>query len=309
MSAKDGGRTVTIGGHAIELSNLDKPLFPKSGLTKGDLIDYYGKVAETALPHLRDRPVTLQRFPDGIGAGGFFQKDAPDYFPEWIERARLEKEGGTVDHVLVNNAATLVYLANQACITPHVGLSRIDRIERPDRLVIDLDPSSDDFGGIQEAAARVRQVLEEVGLAAFVQTTGSRGLHVVAPLDRSADFDATRDFARALCSGLARRFPDAFTVEQRKDKRGNRIYLDYLRNAYGQTFVAPYAVRALEEAPVATPLDWSEAGSKNLTPRKYTIKTLFRRLAQRADPWREMDRRRRSLQAAQRRLDAVIEGL
>ncbi|MGF1612221.1 MAG: non-homologous end-joining DNA ligase [Kiloniellales bacterium] len=294
-----------ISGHEIELSNLDKVLFPKSGLTKGNLVEHYRRIAEIALPHYRDRPLSMHRFPDGIEGEGFFQKNLPGYFPDWIDRVDLRKEGGMVTYVIANNAATLVYLANQACITPHLSLARQDRPDHPDRLIFDLDPSDDDFGKVQDASKRLRALLEELALTSFVQSTGSRGLHVVVPLDRSASFDAARGFARALADCLAERYPDLLTVEQRKSKRGQRVFLDYLRNAYGQTAVAPYAVRAIEGAPVATPLKWEEVGSRDLSPRKYTIRNIFRRLAQTGDPWSDIARRAHSLGAAQERLARI----
>ncbi len=297
--------SIEIDRHEIALSNADKVLFPESGLTKGDLVDYYRRIADVALPHLRGRPLSLQRFPDGIGSHGFFQKDRPDYFPAWIEGKALSKEDGSVTYVVADNAATLVYLANQACITPHVGLSRVDRIDAPDRLIFDLDPSGDDFSEVQDAARKVRALLAELDLVSFVQTTGSRGLHVVVPLDRSADFDEVRGFARALAQHLARQHPDTLTVEQRKQARGDRVFLDYLRNAYGQTAVAPYAVRAIEGAPIATPLTWPEALAPDMSPRKYTISNIFRRLGQTGDPWAHIDREATSLAAAHERLRAL----
>lgn len=290
--------TTTVGGHDIAISNRDKVLFPESGLTKGDLIDYYARIAPTMLPHVRNRPLSMRRFPDGIGKGGFFQKDTPDYFPDWVETAALKKEGGTVRHVLANDAATLVYLANQGCIEPHVGLSRVDRVDFPDRLIFDLDPSDGDFDKVRDAARAVRACTDELELVGFVMTTGSRGLHVVFPLDRSADFDTVRDFAHRLAANVAALHPDVLTVEQRKDKRGDRVFLDYLRNGYAQTAIPPYGVRAKEGAPVATPLDWSEVGDGKLTPHKYTIKSLFRRLAQRDDPWKDIDRSAQSIDGA-----------
>lgn len=295
--------TIELDGHAIELSNQDKVLFADCGLTKGDLVDYYRRIAEVALPHWRDRPASLQRFPDGIEADGFFQKDTPDYFPNWIARETLKKEGGSIDHVLVNDAATVVYLANQGSITLHVGLSRVDRIDRPDRLVFDLDPSGDDFSPVQDAARWTRAVLDELDLPSFVQTTGSRGLHVVVPLDRSADFDRVREIARKIATLTAERHAAALTVEQRKAARGGRVFIDTLRNAYGQTSVAPYTVRAKAGAPVATPLDWDEALAKDRSPRDYTIRNIFQRLGQKPDPWAGIARAAVSLQAAGRRLD------
>lgn len=293
---------VTVDGHTIELTNLDKVLFPESDLTKGDLVDYYGRIAETALPWYRDRPLSMQRFPDGIEKEGFFQKDLPDYFPAWIDRVELRKENGSVTYAIANQPATLVYLANQGCITPHLSPARQDKPDHPDRLIFDLDPSDDDFGKVQRAAKALKTQLDGLELESFVQTTGSRGLHVLVPLDRSAGFDEVRDFAYAVATRLAERHAEELTVEQRKSKRGNRVFLDVLRNAYGQTAVAPYAVRAIEGMPLATPLHWEEVGSSNLSPRKYTVKNVFRRLAQTADPWAAMQNRGHAIANARRRL-------
>jgi bifunctional non-homologous end joining protein LigD len=279
-----------VGNRSFEIANAGKVLFPDAGISKGELIDYYRAIAETMLPHLRGRAITLQRFPDGIDAEGFFQKDRPDHFPDWIASARLPKENGTVDYVLVDNEATLAYLANQGTITLHMALAPAEDAQRPDRLVFDLDPSDDDFAKVQRAAAQVREALAARDLPSFVQSTGSRGLHVVVPLRPGPKFDVVRDFARALADDLAAAHPDALTVEHRKDKRGKRIFLDTLRNAYGQTMVAPYAVRARAEASCATPLDWGEALARDLTPRRYTVRNMARRLGQKPDPWAEIDR-------------------
>jgi bifunctional non-homologous end joining protein LigD len=254
------------------------------------------------LPHIAGRPLSFQRYPDGIDAGGFMQKNASDNFPDWIRRARLAKEDGEVEHGVAENAATLVYLANQACITLHVGLSRIDRIDHPDIMVLDLDPSDDDFAKVKRAAKDARALLEEVGLTPFLQTTGSRGLHVWVPLDRSATFDEVREVAAEFAATLAARAPGERTTEQRKAKRGDRVFLDVARNAYAQTAAAPYTVRARPMAPVATPLEWDELGDRALTPDRYTITNLFRRLGQRSDPWRDMARHAQPLEAVRARL-------
>ncbi|MEQ8967871.1 MAG: non-homologous end-joining DNA ligase [Azospirillaceae bacterium] len=293
---------LTLDGRKIAVSNQDKVLFPADGITKGDLVDYYRRVAPTALPHWRGRPVTMQRFPDGIERDGFFQKQAPDHFPGWITRVTLDKEDGTVTHLLIEDAATAVYLADQACITPHLALSRADAADRPDRLVIDLDPSDDDFEKVRFAAKTAGDLLAALDLPAFAMTTGSRGLHVVVPLARSAGFDAARAFARDLAGRLADAHPDTLTVEQRRDRRGDRVYLDVLRNAYGQTAVAPYAVRAKPGAPVATPIRWRELDDPRLGPRRWTIANLFRRLGQTEDPWAGIDRRAVAMDTARDRL-------
>jgi bifunctional non-homologous end joining protein LigD len=297
--------TRNIGGHTLELSNLDKVFFPDANITKGDLVDYYERVAEHALPYAKDRPLSMERYPDGIEAEGFFQKRVPDYFPDWIETIRVKKKDGSNEQVMANNAATLAYLANQGMITPHVGLSRKDRIQRPDRVIFDLDPSDDDFSKVQAAAEAVHELCEELGLKTFVMTSGSRGLHVYIPTDRGLDFDAARETAKALAAVLVERFPNTLTTEQRKNKRGDRVFLDILRNAYGQTTVLPYAVRARPGAPIATPLDWDEALASKMTPTKYTVKNIFQRLAQKSDPWADFGNARQSLQDIGDKLDKL----
>ncbi|EPX76681.1 non-homologous end-joining DNA ligase [Salipiger mucosus] len=283
------GTIVSAGGRNIEVSHPDKVLFPDDGITKLDLAQYCARIAETALPHYRDRPLTMQRFPDGIGEDGFFQKNVPDHFPDWIKRVELPKEGGTVTHVLANEAATLVYLADQGCITPHLALSRADRPGYPDRMVFDLDPSDDDFGKVQEVARAVKAALDARDLPSFVATTGSRGFHIVLSLDASAEIDALRPFARGLAAEVAEAHPKLATVEQRKAQRGDRVLADTFRTAYAQTAVAPYAVRARPGAPVATPLRWDEAFGSDMAPDRYTVATIFRRLAQVEDPWAGID--------------------
>jgi bifunctional non-homologous end joining protein LigD len=276
-----------VGSHTIETSNEDKIFFPESGITKGDLIHYYKDIAPIMLPHVQDRPITMHRFPDGIEGEGFYQKEIPDYFPQWMDRVRIKKkEGGENEQVVCNNAAALVYLANQACITPHVWLSRTDKLNYPDKLVFDLDPPGDEFEPVRKAAYTLKDMLKERRLTPFVMTTGSRGVHVVAPLDRSQDFDTVRTFAENLADVLAQDDPQYVTTEQRKPKRGSRVFLDMLRNSYAQTSVAPYAVRAKPGAPVATPLEWEELA--DTTSQSYTIKTIFRRMGQKRDPWKSL---------------------
>jgi bifunctional non-homologous end joining protein LigD len=302
--------SVTVGGHRVELSNQDKVLFPRSGLTKGDLVDYYRRIAEVMLPHLQGRPISMQRFPDGIDGEGFYQKEVPGYFPDWIERADVlvQGEGKRQPQVLVNQAATLVYLANQACITPHTWLSRVGHLDRPDKLIFDLDPPGDDFGAVRGAARALHDLLDEIGLPSRVMTTGSRGVHVVVQLVAQASFDDVRAFAREIADLLAARGPEKWTTEPRKDKRRGRLFLDTMRNAYGQTSVPPYAVRAREDAPVATPLDWDELGDPAIHSRTYTIANIFRRLGQKADPWTAKESRPVGLDEARAKLSAFSRG-
>lgn len=294
--------TLQVDGHEIEISNPDKLLFESPDINKLELADYYRRISPVALRYYRDRALSMHRYPDGIGEEGFFQKAIPDYFPDWIERATLPKEGGEVAYVVANNAATLVYLANQACITPHLALARTDKRDHPDRMIFDLDPSDDDFGKVQATAKHLKAFLDRLKLVSFVQTTGSRGLHVVIPLDREANFERVREFSHRACRELAKDHPDLMTVEQRKNKRGKRVFLDDLRNAYGQTSVAPYAVRARAGAPVATPLDWNEVNEDDLDPQKYNIKNIFRRLGQVDDPWSNIARHAQGLERARKHL-------
>jgi bifunctional non-homologous end joining protein LigD len=296
-----------VGRITVELSNPGKVLFPDDGITKGDLVEYYQGIAGRMLPLLRDRPLTMIRYPDGITAHAILQKNAPDYFPDWVTRAEVRKQGGSLRHVICDKPATLVYLANQACIELHVFLSKLAAIDDPDQLIFDLDPPDDEhFAQVRRAARLLRDLLEgELGLTAYVKTTGGKGVHVHVPLNAAADFDAARHFARQVADVLAAREPDLVTTEQRKDKRGGRIYADLMRNAYAQTAVAPYAVRARPGAPVATPLRWEELDDDQLSPRHFTIATVPGRVAGLAgdnDPWARLPRHRYGLARAGDRL-------
>jgi len=286
----------------IEISKPDKALFP-TGETKLDLARYYESVAGVMLPHVRGRPLNLQRFPDGIEAHGIFQHRIPDYFPDWIDRVTVQTSKGPATHVIANDAKTLVYLAQQACITPHAWPSRADRLERPDRLIVDLEPGPGAKPGDVRAAARdVGEVLRDLGLEPFAMATGSKGYHVVVPLQRRQDFDEVRAFARDLGEVLVDRWPAQFTLEQRKAKRDGKILVDVMRNGFGATAVPPYAVRAKPGAPCATPLVWEELSDAKTRPDRWKLKTLPKRLAERGDAWAEIGRSARPLGAARRRL-------
>ncbi len=304
-----GGDTVKLGRRSVEISNPGKTYFPDDGLTKADLVDYYRRAAEVMLPYMKDRPLTLHRFPDGIDGEDFYQQQRPDWFPDWVGGVELERRGGgSVVHTVVDSVAALVVVANSGCITPHLWLSRSDRPENPDQLNFDLDPPSEDgFGAALFAARRLRELLDELGLVPLVKSTGSKGLHVVAPLRRRHGFDEVRDFCRRVAELLAARHPERLTTAHRKDRRRGRLYLDVQRNAYGQHAVAPYAVRARPGALVATPLAWSELDRSGLGPQSTTMTSLFRRLGQRDDPWREGWRKGRSLDGPLTRLADLEE--
>ncbi|HEV3504936.1 MAG TPA: non-homologous end-joining DNA ligase [Actinomycetes bacterium] len=290
----------------VEITHPEKVLFPADGITKADLVAYYRTVAPRMLPLISGRPVTLQRFPDGIGRAGFLQKQVGRHFPDWIERVtapnRRTRQGTVreeVTYAVCRTADDLAYLANQGCITPHVWLSRAPDIHHPDQMVFDLDPASDDLGVLRLAAASLRDLLTELGLAAFLKSSGSRGLHVVVPLVPAADTDTVKVFSFAVTEALATRHPDELTTEGRIANRHGRLYLDIGRNGYAQTMAAPYAVRALPGAPVSVPLDWSELDG--FVPGRDTVTTIGDRLAA-PDPWAGMEEAASGLEEAGSRL-------
>jgi bifunctional non-homologous end joining protein LigD len=296
--------SVRAGRRSVEISHPEKPMFPGDGITKLDLAEHYGRVASAMLPHVRDRPVTMHVFPGGIAERGVYIKKAPSHFPEWIERVTVEKQGGTVDMAIANDAAALVYLANQNCITPHVWPARADDLRKPDRLIFDFDPpEGTKFTDVRAAARATGDMLRDLGLVPFAMTSGSRGLHVVAPIRRDVDFDVARSFAHAVGERLAAD-DDRLTVEFRIAKRGGRIYVDTTRNAYGQHAVAPYAARAKPGAPVATPLHWEELNDPELRSNRWTIRTIGDRLESEGDPWKGIGRSARSLAKVADRLVA-----
>ncbi|GAA4905822.1 non-homologous end-joining DNA ligase [Streptomonospora salina] len=297
------------GSRTVELGKPDKELFGGGGVTKRELAEHYRAVAPVMLPHVRDRPLALHRFPDGIfadgGSAGFFQKRLPAHAPDWVGGVEVHREqGGSITMAVCDDTAGLLWLADQAVVTLHPWLSRTGDLERPDRVVVDLDPAGDDFALAREAARDVRAGLEEAGLVPFVMTTGSRGLHVVAPIRPQRQFDTVRAFARRLADRVARRRPDAYTTEFRTDKRRGRLFLDVLRNAYAQHAVAPYSVRALPGAPVAVPVAWEELDGLG-SAREWTVRTLGGRLERMkeagGDPWQGMARRARSPHTAAER--------
>ncbi len=274
----------TYGPYTVSLSNLTKPLI--GSITKGDIIAYYEMIADTMLPYTKNHPLMMHRFPEGITGESFYQKDASNYFPDWIKKVHIKKKGGYYDAVIAQNTATLVYLANQACITPHLWLSQYDELNKPDKIIFDLDPSIKDFSMIQDTALAIKELLDTLGLTSFVMTSGSRGLHVYIPLRRTADFKQTKAFATACAKVIIDKHPTMTTLEIRKDKRGKKVFIDTLRNEHGATSVAPYAIRAKPHAPVATPIYWSAVGSAELNPQLYTINNIADHLAQ-GDPWKD----------------------
>jgi bifunctional non-homologous end joining protein LigD len=300
--------TITAGQRTVEVSRPDKQLIPPD-ITKARLAEYYAQIAVVMLPHVAGRPLNFERYPDGIEGHRIFQQHASGHFPAWVKRVEVPKSGGTVEHVLASEPATLVYLANQACIAFHSWLSRADRLNRPDKMVFDLDPSVHRPAEVRRAALRIVDLLREFGLRPWAMTSGSRGYHLVVSLQRKADFDYVRAFARDLATVAAAREPRMFTVEQRKAKRDGRILIDFLRNGYALTSVAPYSVRARPRAPVATPLHVEELSERGTRPDGWTVPKVLARVERDGDPWQEFAKGGETLTAARRALDQALAEL
>jgi len=295
---------------AMEVSHKDKILFPESGITKSELVYYYEQIADHMLPYLKDRPLTMHRFPSGIGKEGFYQKNASDYFPDWIKTIKIKKRDGWVNHVICDTKETLVYLANQGTITFYIALTKVDKLDYPDKFIFDLDPSNGDFEPVVGGAKILRKLLEtDLGLMTYLMTTGSQGLHVVIPLDHTEKFDDVHDFAKSIANYLVNTNPGKFTTAMRKDQRKGRLFLDYLRNSYAQTAVCPFSVRAFEGAPVATPIDWEELENGIHSSQAYNINTIFDGLTRKVDPWKDFDKHAKNLSGAKKELEKLMERL
>lgn len=284
------------------ITHPEKVLFPDDGITKGELAAYYEAVAPVMLPHIRARPVTMERYPRGIAAESFWQKDVSKGFPEWLERVAVPKKGGTVHHPLVRDTRSLLWLANQNSITPHVWPSRAPHLYEPDICVFDLDPSQEQPDVLRRAALALRDLLDELGLPCWVKTSGSRGFHIVVPLDGKAGFGPVGEFAHAVGSLLVKRDPEHLTQEFSKVDRAGRILVDTGRNGYSATFAAAYAVRAKPGAPVSAPCTWEEVEQGDVGPRTLTLRTMADRIAKVGDLWSDVPKRKRSLRRAMERL-------
>jgi bifunctional non-homologous end joining protein LigD len=285
------------------ITHPDKVLFPDDGITKGELAAYYEAIAPLMLPHIRARPITMERFPAGIGKKGFIQKDVSKGFPPWLERVEVPKKDGTVHHPIVSDARSLLWITNQNCITPHVWTSRAPNLYQPDICVFDLDPSTDDEPDVlRTAALLLRDLLDEVGLPSWLKTSGSKGFHIVVPLDGKTGTGEVAGFAHRIGTILVKRDPRHLTQEFSKADRGGRILVDTGRNGYSATFAAAYAVRPKPGAPVSAPCTWEELERGKVGPRTFTLKTMPARARDVGDLWSEMYRRRRSLRRPMERI-------
>jgi bifunctional non-homologous end joining protein LigD len=289
------------------ISHPEKLLFPADGISKAELAAYYEAVAPVMLPHLARRPVTLERFPAGIDHKGFLQKDVSKGFPDWLKRVEVpRKDGKAVHYPLIDDLRSLSWLANQNCITPHVWASRHPTLDTPDLCLFDLDPSREEPAVLRAAALAVRDLLAELGLSSSVKTSGSKGFHIVVPLDGRSDFETVWRFAHGAGAVLVKRQPRHLTQEFMKSERGGRILVDTGRNAHGATFAAAYAVRPKPGAPVSAPGTWQELESGLLAPQSFTLRTMRDRIEQVGDLWADLHALGQSLHEPVERLQALL---
>lgn len=285
------------------ITHPEKILFPADGITKGELASYYEMIAPVMLPHLRRRPITMERYHRGIAAPGFFQKDVSKGFPEWLERVEVPKHGGTVHHPIANDTRSLLWLANQNSITIHVWPSRTPNLYNPDICIFDFDPSRDDeLEPLRTAALNLRDLLTELGLPSWIKTSGSKGFHIAVPLDGKSDFGEVARFAHVVGKVLVKRDPENLTQEFSKVDRGGRILVDTGRNGYSATFAAAYTVRARPGAPVSAPVTWEELERGEVGPRTFTLRTMAQRVADVGDLWADLLGKKRSLRRPIERL-------
>jgi len=290
----------------VVITHPEKVLFPDDGITKGELATYYEMMAPVMLPHIVKRPLTMERFPAGIGRKGFIQKDVSTGFPSWLQRVDVPKKDGVVHYPIVTDKQSLMWVANQNCITPHVWISRAPELFYPDMCVFDLDPSVDDRHMLNTAALSVRDLLAELGLPSWVKTSGSKGFHIVVPLDGKSEMGEVYSFANSVGTLLVKRDPKNLTQEFHKADRGTRILVDTGRNGWSATHAAVYAVRPKPGAPVSAPCTWDEVESGKVEPRTFTLRNMAARIERVGDLWSEMRKRRRSLKRAIARLKRVV---
>ncbi|MDQ6929769.1 MAG: non-homologous end-joining DNA ligase [Candidatus Eremiobacteraeota bacterium] len=321
MATSAKSASLTIGGHTLSLSNQDKVLFPKEGYTKGDLVAYYRAVAPWLVPHLENRPLTLQRYPNGIHEPSFFEKQAPKFTPDWVKTVSAEAaySSGTskqIRYILCNDEATLIFCANLASIVLHTWYSRAASLDIPDYALFDLDPFGCTVKTLATVALALRDTLEEIGLHPLVKTSGGSGLHVVVPLKPKYTYDAVKQFAELIARRAAQAHPDLTTFERTIARRPKGVvYMDYVQVGRGKTVVPPFVVRARDGAPVSTPLHWEEvealarkrSGDPPAEFAKFTMKTTPARLKREGDLWAGKGWREGALEAALRKARTIWE--
>ena len=290
------------------ITHPEKILFPGDEITKGEFANYYEMIAPYMLPHLRNRPITMERYHRGINAEGFFQKDVVKGFPEWLERVEVPKKDGTVHHPIANDARSLLWLANQNSITIHVWASRAPKLYYPDICIFDLDPSKeDDADGLRVAALDLRNLLTELGLPSWVKTTGSKGFHIAVPLDGKSDYGVVARFAHTVGRLFVKQHPDTLTLEFKKVDRAGRILVDTGRNDYSATLAAAYTVRARPGAPISAPCSWEEVESGEAGPQTFTLRKMEQRMNKVGDLWADLLKSKKSLKMPIERLKKMVD--
>ena len=308
VAAVYAGRVQFVFGElTVTGTHVDRVMFPADGITKGELLAYYRDVADVMVPELAGRPLSVVRYTKGIDQGGFFQKHYQKHFPAWLDHVAAGSKT-RVDYPIVDSAAGVVYMANQGAIEFHVWTSRKDALDRPDMVVFDLDPPEGRFDLVRDAAQLLRALFEQIGLPPFVKTTGSKGLHVVAPLDDAATSDEVAALTTRIAALLCRRHPELLTMEFYKKDRKGRLFVDVMRNAIGATLVAPYSLRGRPGAPLSAPIAWSELDDPALRADGIQLRGVRERLDRRGDPWRDLRAAPGSVAAASRALDELTGG-
>lgn len=271
----------------LDFTHLDKVFFPKTGYTKGDLIAYYQSVADVMLPYLKDRPHSLKRQPDGIKGESFFQKNVDDMPPDWVKTIKVHSESTNEDihYLVVTNQDSFLYMVQLGCIEINPWNSRVGHLEKPDWLILDLDPEAAGFDKVVETARAIYQVCQATKIAAIPKTSGKRGLHIFIPLGAEYSYKQARDFGKMLATRVNQKLPEITSLERHPAKRRGKVYIDYLQNGHGQTLAAPYSARPTEVASVSTPLHWDEV-KIGLDPQKFTIKNTRQRLNRVGDLWK-----------------------
>jgi bifunctional non-homologous end joining protein LigD len=281
----------------MKVTNQNKTFFKSPKITKGDIVNYYQKISPYMLPHVKNRPINMVRAPDGMMGKIFFQQNIPKYFPDWIDSFKTFRiRGGFVRHVLINKPETLIYIANEGVVTIHIWNSRIKNIKNPDRIVFDLDPPEEKnkFESVREVAFLLKKELEDVGITPYIMTTGSKGVHIIVPIKPDTKFKEVKSFAKIIVSKLETKHPEKITSNFRKSKREGKVFIDYLRNNYGQTAVAPYSVRLKSGAPIATPIFWSDLHKRDFHSQTINIRNVFQYL-RKGDPWKNIYKRPKSV--------------
>jgi len=280
-SASDGeDYMVKLDGKKVKLTNLDKPYWPDEKITKGDLIYYYTTIHPYILPYLVNRPQNLKRNPDGIRDEGFYQKDAGDEAPSWVKSVSIHAEstGKDVEYIVCNDQATLTYLNNLGCIELNPWNSTVKHLDKPDYMVLDIDPPDDEsFDRVVEIALAIKEVMDSMEAPCYCKTSGATGLHVYVPLGARYTYETVRPFAKAIAEYVAEKHPDIATTERSLSERKGKVYVDYLQNSRGQTLAAPYSARPVPGARVSTPLQWPEL-KHGISPKDFTIRTVPKRL-------------------------------